>query len=394
MAVRIIKKSWWVDLRVEHKRYRKRSPENSRAGALAYETTIRQRLARGEDMMASQHAARSISFAEFQRRWFEEYVAPNNKPSEQRTKKYVLSGSLVPFFGRKDIGEISGQDIERYKAALIRAGISRKTVNNRLTILRKCLHTAYDWLELKGTPPKIEWLKCAPPRTDFLTPDECELLLQNSDGVIGELILTALRTGMRQGELKGLQWTSIDWLNRSVAVRHSYSEITKSLGSPKGNRERHVPLDIDLFEAFAARKRDSGFVFTDALGQPFNHKKLSKALTEVCGRAGTRKIKWHALRHTFATQLAMNGTPLNIVQTLLGHSTIMTTMRYAHVAPSALRAAIDFANPRTASADNFGQPAGNRWQERQLLQRLARTVGAGDTASKPSNRPDGLPLAA
>lgn len=382
MAVRIIRKSWWVDFRVEHTRYRKRSPENSRAGALAYEAALRQKLARGEDLLGRQ-APVDQRLVDFVWKWFDEYVVPNNKPSEQRTKKYILSASIVPFFGRMKMQEIAVRDVERYKAALIRDGISRKTINNRLTVLRKCVCTGYEWLGLKGAPPKIEWLKCPPVRTDYLTPDECELLLHHSTGVIGEMVLAALRTGMRQGELKGLQWSSIDWLNGSVAVRHSYSDHTKTLGSPKGNRERHVPLDIDLLEVLKAREGETGYVFIDEIGRPFEHKRLSAELGLVCRQAGMRKIGWHALRHTFASHLAMNGTPLNIVQTLLGHASIATTMRYAHVAPSALRLAIDLANPRTAQLTNGGQPVGNKWQEWQLRQRAADRPGeqkASDSA--------------
>jgi integrase len=365
MAVRLIRKSWWVDLRFNHTRYRKRSPENSRAGARAYEFALRQRLARGEDIDGKRRTPERQTFADFAGNWFNEYVVSNNKPSEQRTKKYVLSASLVPFFGRIAVSEIGVRDVERYKTALLRNSLSRKTVNNRLTVLRKCLHTAYDWLEIKGTPPKIEWLKCPPPHTDYLTPGECKLLLQHSSGVIGEMVLTALRTGMRQGEIKGLQWSSVDWLNRSLTVRHTYSDRTKSLGSPKGNRERHIPLDVDLEDILSARKLATGYVFVDELGRPFDHYRLSAALAKVCNRAGVRKIGWHTLRHTFASQLAMNGTPLNIVQTLLGHASIEMTMRYAHVAPSALRTAIELANPRTAAV-NVGQQAGNKWRDRQL----------------------------
>lgn len=393
MAVRLIKKSWWVDFRVDYTRYRKRSPVNSRAGALAYEASLRQKLVSGDDILGKRRDIRQ-RFAEFSNKWFDEYVIPNNKPSEQKTKKYILSASLIPFFGQFPVQDIDARDIERYKATLVQEGVSRKTINNRLSVLRKCLHTAYEWLCLKGLPPKIVWLKTLPPQTDYLSTEECQLLLQHSEGVIQEMILAALRTGMRQGELKGLQWSSIDWNNCSVAVRHSRSDYTRSLGSPKSNRERHLPLDIDLFEVLSARRSDTGYVFLDGLGQPFDHKRLSLALSKVCRRAGLRNIKWHALRHTFATQLAMNGTPLHIVQALLGHATIATTMRYAHVAPSALRTAIELANPRTAHAATSGQPVGNRWRERQLQQEPVKDDNGGKPTDRPSNDLSELPLAA
>ncbi len=392
MAVRRIKGSWWADLHFEDKRYRKRSPENSRAGALAYEATLRQRLARGEQIDGKKRLSERHTFAEFAARWLKEYVVPNNKPSEYKAKKYVLSASLMPFFGRSDVSAIGTHDVERYKAKLIREGLSRKTINNRLTILRKCLQTAYDWLSIDQQFPKFQWLKCPPPRTDYLAMEECERLLEHSSGIVREMILAALRTGMRQGELKGLQWESIDWQNNSLAVRHSRSDYTKSLGSPKGNRERYIPLDIDLVEALRARRQEKGYVFTDASGRPFNHNHLSKALANVCDRAGVRKVGWHTLRHTFASHLAMNGTPLHIVQILLGHVSITTTMRYAHVAPSALRAAIDMANPRTAVEKDFGQPVGNRWQEWQTHRRVGGGAAAEKQASMRACPADDMPL--
>jgi integrase len=109
--------------------------------------------------------------------------------------------------------------------------------------------------------PKVKWPKCPPPRTDYLSSEECELLLAHSDTIIGEMILTALRTGMRQGELKGLQWSSINWQNRSIAVRHSYCDVRQVLDTPKSNKERYIPLDIDVYEMLHRRKESTGLAF-------------------------------------------------------------------------------------------------------------------------------------
>lgn len=223
--------------------------------------------------------------------------------------------------------------------------------------------TAYEWCELQGVHPKIKWPKCAPPKTDYLSPDECALLLSHANGVTHEMIFMALRTGMRQGELKGLQWSSIDWQNQSITVRHSKCDYSKQLNSPKSNKERHIPMDVDIYTLLFKRKEDTGYVFLNDINQPFNNKRLEVRLTGVCKRAGLRKVGWHTLRHTFASHLAMKGVPLNAVQILMGHSNITTTMRYAHLAPSILRSAIDMLNPKTMLNANFGQPVGNKWVE-------------------------------
>lgn len=361
MTVRLIKKSYWVDFRANHSRYRIKSPDNSKSGAQAWEAFLRQKMARGE---AIDNQVLSVqqkpTFKRFAWQWHEQYVVPNNKHSEQRAKKYILQSSLVPFFGKLPIDEITIHHVELYKAHELKSGVSRKTINNRLAVFSKCLATAYEWLKLSGSPPKIVWLKCPPSRTDFLSADECKLLLSHAEGFIHEMILTALRTGMRQGELAGLQWSSIDWENRDIAVRQSRNARTGTLESPKSNRERHIPMDSDLYEMFFKRRKNTGYVFLDNRGKPLCSEHLRRELREVRYKAGLRPLGWHTLRHTFATHLAMKGAPLHIVQALLGHSTIATTMKYAHVAPSMLRSAIEMLNPKTSIISDFGQPVGNQ----------------------------------
>lgn len=356
MSVRLIKGSWWIDFTFDYQRYRKRSPDNSRAGARAFELTLRQRLARGEPL--SSQSEKSRLFAEFAAEWFEVYVVPNNKFSEQYAKKKILSACLLPFFGTMSLSSIGAADVERFKAQQKMLGVSNKTINNRLAVLSKCLRSAHDWYD---TPmPIVKLLRCAPAKTDYLTPTECEQLLQRAQGQLFEMVFLALRTGMRQGEIRGLQWPSIDWQSQLITVRHSLCDRNTSLTAPKNGRERHIPLDIDVRSFLYRRKQESGYVFLNPVRQaPYTSHRLLENLANLCVAAGIRKIGWHVLRHTFATQLTMRRVPLTVVKELLGHSSITTTMRYSHVAPSALRAAIDALNPRSRIPD-FGQPAVNR----------------------------------
>src|SRR5262249_29138219 len=127
------------------------------------------------------------------------------------------------------------------------------------------------------------------------------------------------------------------------------------------NRARHIPLDVDVYETLYRRKQETGYVFLDLDQQPFDYHRMERRLKKSCVGAGLRKIGWHTLRHTFASHLAMRGVPIPAVQQLLGHSNITTTMRYAHLAPSTLRAAIDMLNPKRMTDADFGQPVGNAW---------------------------------
>jgi len=122
------------------------------------------------------------------------------------------------------------------------------------------------------------------------------------------------------------------------------------------------------------RKKSTGYVFLDADGEPFDNKRLNRRLTTLCKKAALRKVGWHVLRHTFASHLAMRGVPIVAVKELLGHSNIVTTMRYAHVAPSTLRTAIDMLNPKSGHDAGLGQPVGNQWlwmQRQEATQKSA-----------------------
>jgi integrase len=383
MAVRKIRNSWWVDFCFNARRYRKRSPENSRAGAQVYETTLRRKLAHG-DSLESPPPAEVPTFGDFAKTWFEEYVVPNNKITEQRNRKIILDRALVPFFGSLRITSISSRLIEQYKVKKIKDGIKNKTIKNHLSLLNRCLATAYEWLELPGAPPKIKWPKCDPVEMDYLSFDESELLLSNAEGIDYEVVLLTLRTGMRQGEIKALQWPCINWETRTIAVRHSRDDRTGALIPPKNNRIRHIPLDVDVYELLYRRKQQTGYIFLDGEGRPFQHKGLSRRLKRLCEAAGLRKIGWHALRHTFASHLAMKGVPITLVKELMGHADITTTMRYSHVAPPSLRAAIDALN-RNSIIDGSWQQTVNRPILRQQPAISAEPIGTKRLVSEPKN---------
>jgi integrase len=359
MAVRKLKRAWWVDFRFGGERYRKRSPDNSRAGARVYESTLCRKLARGEaiDVDRTNEKEKSQPFETFAWAWFEIYVKNNNKPSEVRAKKSILQTHLVPFLNKIPFNRLSNLKIEEYKAKKIAEGLSNKTINNHLTVLSKCLRTAQDWLDLDRIP-KIRQLKIAPQKFDFLSPEESELLVTHAEGVWREMIVLALRTGLRFGELRGLDWSDINWKTGIMTVRRSLTRF--GMGSPKNNKERHIPLTGEIFRMLEVRRKAKGTIFTNEKGEPFEENRLRRALLRTCAAAGLRKIHWHVLRHTFASHLAMRGASIRAIQELLGHADIKTTLRYSHLTQSALRETISLLE-KNEGERNFGQPAVNRY---------------------------------
>jgi integrase len=341
-----------------------RSPDDSKAGAQAYEAMLRQRLTRGETVIPEKNSLPKDSiFSTFAPEWFETYVRPNCKHSETIAKESILRCHLVPWFGKMQLTEIQTLQIERYKAEKLKNKLSTKSVNNHLAALSKCLNCAHEWGRISSPPPKIKRLKVSIGRIDFLSPIESHQLLQDkSEPMWNTMILVALRTGMRFGEILGLEWSDVDWERRLITVRQSL--VRGVLGTPKNGKIRHIPMTQDLYQTLGEIRGVHGYIFPQPEGE-WTHRVALNAIHRICKRTGVRQICWHLLRHTFASHLAMEGVPIPVVQQLLGHSNITMTMRYAHLSPSKLNEAIAVLDVfEKREVEKFGQQVGNAAIER------------------------------
>ena len=339
MAARKIHNWWWVDFRVEGVRYRKRCPQNTSAAAKTYESVLRGRLAAGQPLIPPP-PVKQQTFAEFSKTWFETYVMTNNKPSEQKSKRTTLAAHLVPWFGHKQLDMISGEDIESYKAAKLKLGLSRKTINNHVTILRKALRTAVDWNKLDRVP-HVTLLHTIPVERDFLTLEEGERLLTAAkrQPLWHAMILTALRTGIRFGELIGLHWEDVDLERQTFTIRHSL--VNGIMGSPKNHQQRTIPFSDSVKNALLSLPRQHAeLVFVLRNGQPIPRTTATSALHRICQQAMLRRVGWHTLRHSCASHLGMLRGTLLEAQRMLGHSTLAMTERYTHLVPDTLRTAV------------------------------------------------------
>lgn len=326
---------YWIDFRYNGFRYRQSSPENTAAGARMYESLLRQKAVKGEPIGIT--SDEMPVFSEFTSRWMDVYVRTNNKHSEILNKESVLRAHLVPFFGSKKLDKIKTVDIESYKSMKLQSGQSPKSVNNHLIVLNKCFNTAKDWCILENIP-KIKLLRVPPQEFDFLDEANCQLLIDNCEGILRNMVLVALKTGLRFGELIALQWTDIDFANSLMTVQRS---ITRGvIGSPKSNRIRYIPFLDEVKDILLDMRSETGFVFQGDNGQALNSVTCLRWLHKSCKKAGLRKIGWHTLRHTFASHLAQKGFSIIIIKELLGHADIKTTMRYSHLSGQVTREAV------------------------------------------------------
>lgn len=282
------------------------------------------------------------TFEAFASEYLEVEATANNRPRVVREKERTVRRSLNPAFGRMRIGDIGIRDVERFKAAQIKAGLHPKTVNERLGLLARILRTAEEW-EVIEKVPRIRRLKCPPPRFQWLEHDKANTLIEAAmaEGFPwGPMIFVALRTGLRRGELRGLHWDDVELRTGRIVVRHAADDLG-NLHPPKSGRFREVPLGDQVLEVLKSIRHLRGpLVFCNDDGSMLTNRQCEKALPRVCKAAGIDRVGWHALRHSFASHLTMAGAPMRSVQDLLGHATLDMTLRYSHLSPDARRDAV------------------------------------------------------
>ena len=345
--------AWYIDVRVGKKRIRKKSPVNSKRGAQEYESLVRECLMRGEDPFAvEEEEAPASTFSDFIQEWMRTYVATNNKASEQAKKRTILGKHLLPYFGSHELESITERDVERYKATKKEEGLSHKTINNHLGVLRKALQCAVDWNELIKLP-KIRRLKVGETKTATLTDEEVNTLMSYSDHQTPRTMLTlALYAGLRIGEVMGLHWKDVDLERGLLTVRYTLC-IYAGLTTPKSNKTRVVPISQLLrWELEKQRKFSDGVrvVSHTDKGLEMNKNRADEIIRRVKKKTGLKKLHWHMLRHTFATRTHRHAE-IRAVQELLGHSDVRTTMRYSHVGLDDKRRAVEALDPKPI---NFG----------------------------------------
>jgi integrase len=270
------------------------------------------------------------------------------KPSTIKNKASDFRNHIVPRLGDLRLDEVTYAVIEDFKLALAQTQamnikhkpslLAPKTIHNVLVHVSDMLGVARK-RGLIAVVPEIDWIKIPPQEFDFLDFEEAERLIAGAQGEWRTMILVAKRTGMRVGELLGLRWEDVDLSAGRINVRQSY--VQGVFGIPKSGKPREIPMGDDVIEALRAHRHKRGsLVFCDAAGNVLTAGLLERPLKRALKRAGLRAIGWHVLRHTFASHLAMRGVPLKVIQELLGHSSIVTTMRYAHLAPHVARDAV------------------------------------------------------
>lgn len=274
---------------------------------------------------------KKIGFRNFAKVYLEDYmqtVRRNFRPDTYRLQV------LCSYFKNLDLRTITPLDIERFRASRIKKGNSKSTVNRYLQLLKKMFNLAVEENYLEENV--IKKVKLFSEKDNLkqrvLTEKEERTLLINSSDTLKPILLVALNTGMRRAEILGLTWNQIDFETRRIKV-----EKTKS------GKVRHIPIEDDLFKQILNLKNKDGqspFVFFNPeTKQPYQDMKTG--FKRACRISGIEGLRFHDLRHTFATRLVANGIDIETVRDLLGHHSIVITQRYTHSSDERKRKAIE-----------------------------------------------------
>jgi integrase len=255
-------------------------------------------------------------------------------PSAGNIEAY-LRLRILPALGRKRLDEISPADVASLRRRLIAEGLSNASVNRHLATLRVMLNLALHWQLFEGRNPAASpGLLPETHRDRYLTMEQTQALMRALDAEPCHAAAAALAllvvTGARKREVLHARWEQVD-LDRGLLT----------VPCSKSGRTRHVPLSpvaVWILRRQLGRRTDDGpnvFPSDRRPGKPLEN--LRGAWSRAKRAAGLPvELRIHDLRHSFASALANVGTPLNEIGTVLGHSQLSTTARYAHHAPQRL----------------------------------------------------------
>ncbi len=327
-------KDWWIDFYHQGKRIRRKVGPSKKVAEMAL-ADVQVKKAKKEFLGVCE--PKRILFKDFATEYLE-YSKANKARSSYERDITTIEKHLLPQWGHTDLSRITPKMIEDYKTMRLQSVLA-STVNRDLNTVKHMFRMAVEWGHLKEQPTKsTKWMKTSKGLFRFLSKEEADTFLRacaSSDNPhLYSIIVVAMHTGMRRGEILRLRWQDVDFKGNKIDV------VSGTGGHTKNYESRVIPMNGFLRDVLRKHPRhiDSPYVFFASNGQPFAD--VDTSFATALRRSGLQHFRFHDLRHTFASWLVMGGVDLRTVQELLGHKDIRMTMRYSHLAPDHMRNAV------------------------------------------------------
>ena len=292
--------------------------------------------------------------------WFENVAKIKVRPSSHQTYKGYIDNHIKPNIGKIPLGKLTTMDLQKFYRKLLTKGrverieskdqpkgLSAKTVRNINQVISSAMDLAVAQKIILTNPtnacelPKVEHKEM-----QTIPAEQLQAFLDEARATgVYEMYYIELATGLRRGELLGLKWTDIDWKNGIIKVRRQVARVDGQIVEAPlktKNSYRAVTVSQQAIEVLTQQKAKTNdqYVFPSPNGGPISPDSVNNMLGRVLERAGIPKVRFHDLRHTFATIALQNGVDIKTVSGMLGHfSAGFTLDTYAHVTTTAQKEA-------------------------------------------------------
>jgi len=227
--------------------------------------------------------------------------------------------------------------MEKFKQDCLKE-VKPVTANMYLRTIRAAFNVAKEWRLIDANPAKsCKLLRVGDEEPVYLKKEDINTLVKHiKDIQFKRIVLLAIFTGMRRGEIVNLKWEDMDFSNRFIRVRN------RDTFKVKGGHPRTIPMHPYIHGLFLTLHQSDGYVFIDSSGKAITPYYITRTFKRCIRKSGLpEKYHFHSLRHTCATWLVNANTPLYDVQKILGHQSITTTQIYAHLPNEHLRRSIE-----------------------------------------------------
>jgi integrase len=321
MAVYLRNDTWYIGYRDPQGQWMRQSTHcRTKSEAKAVLDSVKTKILEGRFFDKTQR--QKVPFRVVAERVLEYQRAMKKRSVEGFHKHYT--NNLINHFGKKHLDAITTDDVERYRLERSKT-VAPATVNKSLAVLKRIFNLAIKWDLVERNPVRfVEFMKEPEGRLRFLSKEEQAALLGRCKGNIRDIVLIALRTGMRRGEVFGLKKSDLDFERELIFVSKT-----------KTDRPRQLPMIPEVKAALERRAfglEGNTPIFRNPQGSQLRscQDSFSKALSQ----AGIKDFHFHDLRHTYATDLISAGVDIFTVSKLLGHTDPKITARvYAHLSP-------------------------------------------------------------
>lgn len=252
---------------------------------------------------------------------FLKYQQPRISKQSHERESGLLKNHLIPYYSGQ-LANIRREKVQSYVTKRL-GEASPYTVQKELNTLKHMLTLAKEWELIPVNPAEdVKGPKTPPGRVRYLQPTELIELLHASPEWIRPIIILAVATGMRRGEIVGLTWSMYDSTSESFFI-----PLTKNNESKVVYLNKIGQVGLGLIE----RRED-----TDKLFPELSAGQVSNAFSRACKKINLKNFRFHDLRHTYSSWLRMSGTDIHTIAILLGHKDIRMSMRYSHLSPEFL----------------------------------------------------------